>query len=114
MAVEPTEQIINFDTEADSIEQAVFLALGAASTCWESMEGTGEFQSDRAKAIGQDLVQYIRMNTLPMPHVGEERIICPGCGQNAAIPLNFAMHPDSKDQWKCQHCGHQFGAKEHA
>jgi hypothetical protein len=43
-----------------SLEEAVFTALGAASVCWEFMEGTGEFQSVRAKNIGEELVAAIR------------------------------------------------------
>lgn len=42
------------------LESAVFQALGAASVCWESMEGTGIFQSDRAKEIGEALLEVIR------------------------------------------------------
>lgn len=45
---------------ADSIESAVFQALGAASTCWESLDNTGIFQSDRAKEIGEELLAFIR------------------------------------------------------
>ena len=45
---------------AETLEEAVFTALGAASVCWESMEGTGVFQSDRAKAIGDALLARIR------------------------------------------------------
>ena len=58
--VEPLE--FDFDYEEDgslSLESAVFQALGAASVCWEDMRGTGVFQSDRAKAIGDRLVQFI-------------------------------------------------------
>lgn len=42
------------------IESAVFQALGAASVCWEEMSGTGTFQSDRAKEIGEALIERIR------------------------------------------------------
>lgn len=41
------------------IESAVFQALGAASVCWENMSGTGVFNSDRAKLIGDTLVMEI-------------------------------------------------------
>jgi hypothetical protein len=43
----------------ENLEEAVFQALGAASVCWESMEGTGVFQSDRAKQIGEELLGII-------------------------------------------------------
>ncbi len=39
--------------------EAVFQALGAASTCWESLEGTGTFDSDRAKLIGDKLLEHV-------------------------------------------------------
>ncbi len=42
-----------------TIEQAVFTALGAASACWEHLDRAGEFQSDRCKAIGDGLVQWL-------------------------------------------------------
>lgn len=38
------------------IEQAVYEALGAASVCWTD---EGVFDSDRAKAIGEDLMYRI-------------------------------------------------------
>lgn len=53
---------MEFDREHDgslSLSAAVFQALGAASVCWEHMEGTGIFQSDRAKAIGDELVEVL-------------------------------------------------------
>lgn len=34
-----------------SLEEAIGQALGAASTCWENLHGTGVFDSDRAKEI---------------------------------------------------------------
>lgn len=51
-----------FTTEHDgslSLEAAVFQAVGAASVCWESMEGTGVFQDDRARAIAEALLVLI-------------------------------------------------------
>lgn len=41
-----------------TLEEAVFQALGAASVCW-SESPTGEFDSERAKAIGDRLVGWI-------------------------------------------------------
>lgn len=46
--------------KASSIESAVFQALGAASVCWESVEGAGVFDSTRAKEIGEELMAFIR------------------------------------------------------
>lgn len=57
----------SFDREHDGsldLESAVFQALGAASTCWEHMEGTGIFESGRAKEIGDTLVAAIRSGEL--------------------------------------------------
>lgn len=54
---------IEFTPEHDGtlpIETAVFQALGAASVCWESMAGTGVFDSTRAKEIGDELLAVIR------------------------------------------------------
>lgn len=54
-----SERIFDWTT-ATPIESAVFEAIGAASVCWESMEGTGVFDSTRAKKIGDELVEYFR------------------------------------------------------
>jgi hypothetical protein len=43
-------------TDEDS-ETAVFLALGAASTCWDE---AGVFQSERAKQVGDELIEHLR------------------------------------------------------
>lgn len=48
------------ENEKLTLQNAVFQALGAASVCWETPEGAGVFQSDRAKAIGDALVEFIR------------------------------------------------------
>jgi hypothetical protein len=42
-----------------TLEEAVFQALGAASTCW-SETPAGVFDSDRAKQIGDALVAFVR------------------------------------------------------
>jgi len=44
----------------ESLEEAVFTSLGAASTCWENLSGAGVFESTRAKAIGEALMNKIR------------------------------------------------------
>lgn len=51
------EKILNL-TVATPIEDAVFQALGAASVCWEKMDNTGIFDSDRCKKIGEELIEY--------------------------------------------------------
>lgn len=45
---------------AKSMDEAVHLAVGAASVCWESMEGTGVFQDDRAREIAEALLERIK------------------------------------------------------
>lgn len=46
-------------TEPTTLVEVVFQAMGAASSCWDDMSGTGVFQSDRAKAIGDEAVAWI-------------------------------------------------------
>lgn len=48
----------------ERIEQVVFQAIGAASTCW-SETPTGVFESTRAKQIGDDLVAFINEGKVP-------------------------------------------------
>jgi hypothetical protein len=48
-----------------SLDSAVFQALGAASTCWESLEGAGIFDSTRAREIGDALLSFIRSESRP-------------------------------------------------
>lgn len=45
--------------QAENLEQAVFMALGAASMCWENPEGAGVFQSGKALEIGEALMNRI-------------------------------------------------------
>lgn len=47
-----------------SLESAVFQALGAASTCWDSLLHAGVFHSDRAKEIGETLLEFINLSTV--------------------------------------------------
>jgi len=46
----------------DELTSRVFQALGTASVCWENMSGTGVFQSDQAKKVGEELVAWIKSN----------------------------------------------------
>lgn len=43
----------NLFAEAKSIDQVLNLAVGAASVCWETPEGAGVFDSDRALDIAK-------------------------------------------------------------
>lgn len=45
--------------DAETLEEAVFQALGAASVCWEGVP-SGIFESDKCKAIGDELMDRIR------------------------------------------------------
>ena len=45
--------------EPEDLNQAVFMSIGAASVCWESMSGTGVFDDQRARQVGEELVAYI-------------------------------------------------------
>lgn len=67
-----TQPWAGFQREDDgslSLSAAVFQALGAASVCWEHMEGTGVFDSTRARAIGDALLEEIRaeLHWTPVP-----------------------------------------------
>lgn len=61
MSVDKEERILD-DRCLEDLESAVFSALGAASVCWDSMENTGVFHSDRASQIGDELIEYIKEN----------------------------------------------------
>lgn len=51
--------------EPESLREVVGQALGAASVCWESMEGTGVFDSDRAKTILYEVVDWVETHYEP-------------------------------------------------
>jgi hypothetical protein len=50
---------IPVDEREKDLSQKVFEALGAVSTCWENVSGAGTFESDKAKAIGDALMEEI-------------------------------------------------------
>jgi hypothetical protein len=56
----------DFGSAGPSVEGAVFLAVGAASMCWDETP-KGIFDSTRAKEIGDALVEFIRANTVAKP-----------------------------------------------
>lgn len=49
----------NLFSDCETAEEAIFQALGAASVCWEFPEKAGIFESTRAKAIGDQLVERL-------------------------------------------------------
>ncbi len=62
MSADSDVQKFEFIPERDGsipLETAVFQALGAASACWANLEGAGVFQSERAKEIGEALIDHV-------------------------------------------------------
>lgn len=57
--LEPTFDEIIEASNREVLQQEVFEALGAASTCWETPEGAGVFDSTRAKELGDGLMSKI-------------------------------------------------------
>ena len=55
----PECESFEFDNREGDLESYVFQAIGAASVCWESLNGTGIFDSTRAKGIGDKLLEKI-------------------------------------------------------
>jgi hypothetical protein len=57
----------------DGIDRAgaVYQALGAASACWEHLDRAGVFESNRARAIGQDLMAWLDAHDLEDVTTGE-------------------------------------------
>lgn len=51
-------------TEETTLQEAVYLALGAASVCWEHPGGAGLFLSTECAAIGEELVRALRTGRL--------------------------------------------------
>lgn len=61
----PTLKELREQGESDPEAALIFQALGAASTCWQDMTGTGIFDSDRAKRIGDELLYELRILSEP-------------------------------------------------
>jgi hypothetical protein len=49
----------NMFNECVNFEEAIFQALGAASVCWDNIEKAGIFHSERAKFIGDQLIERL-------------------------------------------------------
>jgi hypothetical protein len=56
--------VLTIEPGTDAAE-AVFLALGAASVCWQDLTRAGRFDSERATRIGEELLAYLRTVGLP-------------------------------------------------
>lgn len=61
MSTEPVQRI--FDSRVQSLEEALGIAGGAFSTCWEDLSSAGIFQSTQAKEIVDQLIEWINENT---------------------------------------------------
>lgn len=48
------------DNDKKDLETVVFVAIGAATACWENLSGAGLFESDRAKEIADELVDILK------------------------------------------------------
>ena len=57
-----TPTIDNDEFPGEALRSAVFQALGGASVCWETPEGAGVFDADRARWIGEGLLAWMRDN----------------------------------------------------
>lgn len=60
------------------LRQRVALAVGAASACWDNLEGAGVFESERARAIADDLAA----NVLRLTGMGAGQL---GCATTAEL-----------------------------
>lgn len=52
--------IVDTIREADTLEEAIGLAVGGASACWDNLDGAGVFESTRAAAILDTLLELVR------------------------------------------------------
>ena len=46
--------------DADTLEEAIGIGIGAASMCWDNIEGAGVFDSQRASLIVEMLLFRVR------------------------------------------------------
>lgn len=88
-------ELYNFDKEFANLTlaEAVFQALGAASMCWEHVDKAGVFQSERAKAIGDALLNKIALDTL-LVEEKKSNTTCPHTGMPVDICLCMIHDPD--------------------
>lgn len=60
MSEQEHEGVTSMIREADTLEEAVWLSIGAASACWDNLSGAGVFESERAAAISATLLDLVR------------------------------------------------------
>jgi hypothetical protein len=73
---------------------AIQEAIGAASVCWESLEGTGVFDSDRAKKIADELYAHLFPDDA-IAEVGERVAILLDAGANGLWVAVYSGEADS-------------------
>jgi hypothetical protein len=73
-------------TECDSLEQAVYVALGAVSVCWEDLSQAGVFDSVRAKQIGRELMDLIKRQPEWQPLPGR---VSPSSVRAREVPVTY-------------------------
>lgn len=44
---------------AEDLPAAVFQAIGVGSICWENLSGAGIFDSNKAREVGEELLERI-------------------------------------------------------
>lgn len=103
-----------FEQEPESLEQAVVMAIGRASSCWENLAGAGVFQDQDAADTAKELLAYIKQRYTRVPENACEIIICPACGLYDAIPYwDPDGDPLQNNLWGCRNCSAVSEAKEH-
>jgi hypothetical protein len=68
----PVVEVRHVDNSED-LRSAVFQALGAASACWDDLSNAGVFQSERARGIGEELLERIAAEHAAFPVLVTER-----------------------------------------
>lgn len=58
--VQDHSKVVEMIRSADTLEEAIGLSIGAASSCWDNLEGAGVFESERAGVITETLVELVR------------------------------------------------------
>ena len=94
-------RIFDWD-KGTEVREAVGNALGAASMCWEHPEAAGEFLSDRAVQILEELMDLIDRGRASMttPH--------DLCGSRAPDGCCTCDLPPHQQPTHLCHCGHRW------
>ncbi len=57
--LEGSVSLPNLDLKDMTLAGAVYTTVGAASVCWDPMEGTGVFMDDQARNVAEQLMDYL-------------------------------------------------------